>query len=382
MHKDEHPEYKYRPRRRPKGIKRGYTSPNAFEAPTMMVSPVAAAVGKPYTVSTSWARILHQPDGDINVPRAEAPTIVYGSDGTQYYAISKGTTFPHQLLSQAQTGSVIVSPTHIQQQHGVATGSIASSSTNSYPSYVTVPLPATSTAIFHPVAIPVQGMHTPAFVLRPPYNSSSIYAPTVLNSPTSTTAASVAYHPVEQRTTEVQAPTQQLASKAESTNTIVKTPDGETIVIIQRPLDGSIPLQVRDGTLTVASTNTLSVVAHPQYITSSPVAGQQLYHLQPYHFQQVQQQHIQQHQLPGQSQSLQRHQATVQSSQRNQIIVNQAVSIEEADQQIRSMYVQESDIHPQEVILRQHEKQDNVENSSSIPASHCKLELVTQEATS
>ena len=130
-------------------------------------------------------------------------------------------------------------------------------------------MPATSTAIFHPVAIPVQGVHTPAYVLRPPYPGSTVYQPTMVQPVTTTTGSAgtgvpatipVAYHNIAD--TRVEA-AQAAISKTESTNTIVKTPDGETIVIIQRPMEGAVPMQLnKDGT--VAAANTVAVAGHPQ----------------------------------------------------------------------------------------------------------------------
>lgn len=269
-HKDEHPEYKYRPRRRPKGVKRGYNSP------TMMMSPSGTPAGKPYAFPTQWARVIHTSDGEtITSPRAEAPQIIYGADGTQYYAVPKGASFPPTMASPG--GSVIVSPTQVaqpQQITNVAAPSAAAapattvaSSTN-YPAYVTVPIPATSTAIFHPVAIPVQGVHTPAFVLRPPYHGSTVYSPMIHPATTTTgssgtvaTTVPVAYQSIEHRTIETQTQSA-LATKTESTNTIVKTPDGETIVIIQRPMEGAVPIQLKEGS--PATSNTVAVAGQPQ----------------------------------------------------------------------------------------------------------------------
>eukprot|EP00111_Clytia_hemisphaerica_P005365 TCONS_00015508-protein len=278
-HKDEHPEYKYRPRRRPKGGKRGYNA-----TPTMMVSPSGAVGGKPYAVPTQWARVVQTAEGETTItsPRPEAvtPQIIYGADGTQYYAVPKASFAPSMVAPSATAagGSVIVSPTQVaapqQIPHQVAaaaptasagTATATTTSSTNYPAFVTVPMPATSTAIFHPVAIPVQGVHTPAYVLRPPYPGSTMYQPTMVQSVATTTTGSaatgvpagtipIAYHNIAD--TRIDAATHAAISKAEGTNTIVKTPDGETIVIIQRPMEGAVPMQLnKDGT----------VAAHPQY---------------------------------------------------------------------------------------------------------------------
>lgn len=270
MHKDEHPEYKYRPRRRPKGIKRGYN------APTMMMA--AGIPAKPYAIPANWARVINTTDGEAiaSAPRADAAQIVYATDGTQYYAIAKGTGFTPSMT--APGGSVIVSPTQVAAAPQAVQPSTAT--TTNYPAYVTVPLPATSTAIFHPVAIPVQGVHTPAFVLRPPYHGASAYSPTILQTATTTSAASVipiAYPNVEQKTLETQ--TQQTI-KTETTNTIVKTQDGETIVIIQRPMEGAtVPIQLRDA----ATANGLSVAGQPiiqsQQIVQAATPQQEIKHI-------------------------------------------------------------------------------------------------------
>jgi len=264
-HKDEHPEYKYRPRRRPKGVKRGYNSP------TMMMSPTGTAVGKPYAIPTQWARVVHTAEGEaIASPRAEAPQIIYGADGTQYYAVPKASFAP--TMATPVGGSVIVSPTQVAAPHQIAnvaaapaSASTTATATTNYPAYVTVPIPATSTAIFHPVAIPVQGVHTPAFVLRPPYPGSTVYSP-MLHPATTTTAVTgssipVAYQNIEHRAIEAQTRAAGVATKTESTNTIVKTPDGETIVIIQRPMEGAVPIQLKDATQ--ATSNAVALQGHP-----------------------------------------------------------------------------------------------------------------------
>jgi len=267
MHKDEHPEYKYRPRRRPKGIKRGYN------APALMMA--AGVPGKPYSIPANWSRVIHTADGEAIAQRVEAPQIVYATDGTQYYAVAKGTGFTPTMAGPG--GSVIVSPNQVPTQ----VSSTASSS--NYPAYVTVPIPATSTAIFHPVAIPVQGVHTPAFVLRPSYHGSSIYSPTILQTAVTSTAAStlpITYQNIEHRTIETQ--TQQ-AIKQENNHTIIKTPDGETIVIIQRPMEGAtVPLQLRDGTNGLVSAQSL---LQPHLVQATQQA--QLVHAVPAHTQLV-----------------------------------------------------------------------------------------------
>lgn len=264
-HKDEHPEYKYRPRRKSKGVKRGYN------APTMMMSPAAGVGGKPYAIPTQWTRVIQTAEGESIAasPRAETPQIIYTADGTQYYAVGKaGTSGFTPTMSAHPSGSVIIPPTQVatpQQLANVAAATTTTPTTN-YPAYVTVPIPATSTAIFHPVAIPVQGVHTPAFVLRPPgYPGSTVYSPTILHPATTNTTAAVplAYQNIDHRTT-IET---QTATKTESTNTIVKTADGETIVIIQRPMDGAVP----------STTTALSVATQPhifqQHIVHQPAGA-------------------------------------------------------------------------------------------------------------
>lgn len=224
----------------------------------MMMSPTAVP-GKPYAVPTQWARVVQTQEGEpITSPRAEAPQIIYGADGTQYYAVPKGAAGFTPTMATPPGGSVIVSPTQVGAPQQVTNVAATTATTTNYPAYVTVPIPATSTAIFHPVAIPVQGVHTPAFVIRPPYPGSTVYSPTILHPATTSTpsAVPVAYQNMEHRTIEAQA-------KTESTNTIVKTPDGETIVIIQRPMEsgGAVPVQLKEAA--TATSNALTVGAHP-----------------------------------------------------------------------------------------------------------------------
>lgn len=241
-------------------MKRGYNTPS------MMVSQ--SVPGKPYAVPANWARVIHTSDGEaVTSPRGEAPQIVYATDGTQYYAVAKGSGFTPTMAGQ-HGGSVIVSPGPVAAQaspQGMANGVATSTATTNYPAYVTVPIPATSTAIFHPVAIPVQGIHTPAFVLRPPYHGTSVYSPNVIHTTTTTAAGHSPipiYQNVEHRTIETQ--TAQTV-KGESTNTIVKTPDGETIVIIQRPMEGAYPI----------GSNGIPIgVAQPQIIKQHYVTSQ------------------------------------------------------------------------------------------------------------
>ncbi|XP_057306473.1 transcription factor SOX-14-like [Hydractinia symbiolongicarpus] len=268
LHKDEHPEYKYRPRRRPKGMKRGYNTP------TMMMSPTAVP-GKPYAVPANWARVIHTTEGEvISSPRVEGTQIVYATDGTQYYAVAKGSGFT-PTMAAPHGGSVIVSPTQVTPQQAIANTNAATTSSN-YPAYVTVPIPATSTAIFHPVAIPVQGVHTPAFVLRPPYHAGTVYSPTVLQTATTTSTSGIpiAYQSIEHRT--IETPTQATV-KTEGANRILKTPEGETIVIIQRPVE-SIPVHVKEGS--AVTTNGLAMTAQPhiiqQHIVHQPPPSQEI----------------------------------------------------------------------------------------------------------
>ena len=266
MHKDEHPEYKYRPRRRPKGMKRGYNTP------AMMMSPTCVP-GKPYAVPANWARIIHASDGEaVTSPRTDSAQIVYATDGTQYYAVAKGSGFTPTMVPPPG-GSIIVSPTQMPHQTHFNVPSATTSASN-YPAYVTVPIPATSTAIFHPVAIPVQGVHTPAFVLRPPYHGNNVYSPTLLHSTTTTSPSAIplVYQNIEHRTIETQTQAA-ISTKTESTNTIVKTPDGETIVIIQRPMEvAAVPLQIREGSTITA--NGITVAAQPQIIQQHHIVHQ------------------------------------------------------------------------------------------------------------
>lgn len=224
------------------------------------------AASKPYAMPTQWARMI-TPEGEtISSSRQEVhqapthitPQIIYGADGTQYYAVPKASFAPTMATPG---GSVIVSPTQVasphHQLHSTSSPSTTAATSN-YPAFVTVPISAAgNTAIFHPVAIPVQGMHTPAYVLRPPYSGSTMYQPMV--HPVSTTSAGV-YHSIAEHRA-IEATAQAVGAKTESTNTIVKTHDGETIVIIQRPVEGGMPVHLKEGA--TATANNVAVAGHP-----------------------------------------------------------------------------------------------------------------------
>lgn len=216
--------------------------------------------GKPYTIPTQWTRMITSEGETIASPRPEAvtPQIIYGADGTQYYAVPKASFAPSMAT---QGGSVIVSPNQVaapQQLHSTLAASTTTSTAN-YPAFVTVPISGASTAIFHPVAIPVQGVHTPAFVLRPPYSGSTVYQPLV--HPQSTTTTTGVYQNISDHRA-IEATAQAIGAKTESTNTIVKTPDGETIVIIQRPVEGGIPVQLKEGA--TATANNIAIAGQSQ----------------------------------------------------------------------------------------------------------------------
>ena len=220
----------------------------------MIMSPTAT--GKPYTYPSNWARIVHAPENENMIsPRAEAAQIVYATDGMQYYAVQKGSGFT-PTMAHHHGNSVIVSPTNqVTTNQPITLVQSTSVPTSNYPAYVTVPMPATSTAIFHPIAIPVQGVHTPAFVLRSSYPGGNILSPSGIP---------ITYHNIDHRTIESQMQSNQ-HMKTESTNTIVKTPDGETIVIIQRPIDGHVvPFQLRE--VPTGATSTITVVPQSQVI--------------------------------------------------------------------------------------------------------------------
>ena len=91
----------------------------------MLVSPTQIQAGKPYAVNAAgWARVVQQ-DGStaeiIQAPRTEmAPQIVYGTDGTQYYAIPKGATIHPSLLGQG--APIIIPQQHLQQPQQVNRG--------------------------------------------------------------------------------------------------------------------------------------------------------------------------------------------------------------------------------------------------------------------
>ena len=249
-------------------MKRGYNTPS------MMVSQ--SVPGKPYAVPSNWARVVHTTDGEatmtpIRTAGEPAPAqIIYATDGTQYYAVAKGSGFspPTTINAQPASGAsqFILSPQPVasspapQQQLVAASingASTPTTPTTNYPAYVTVPLPNTSTAIFQPVAIPVHGMQgipPGAFIIRQPYpGQTPVYAsPTVLHTsaqspaPAATSPVPI-YQSIEQRTIETQTAAAAATVKQESTNTIVKTPDGETIVIIQRPMEGGYPFTTTNG---------------------------------------------------------------------------------------------------------------------------------------
>jgi len=175
-HKNEHPEYKYRPRRRPKlkGIGK-----RAYSAPSMMTNHV----GKPsFVAPIPWQSpqldaSKTRDDGTIDV-KVSTPTMT----GKHVYSPT--------LFTAGTPGSVIVPPGQVPPVPPLVSNlsSLGSPVNPSYPTYVTVPIPATSTAIFQPVAIPVHGMtgvqavHTPAYILRQPF-SGGMFGPTVIQSP-------------------------------------------------------------------------------------------------------------------------------------------------------------------------------------------------------
>eukprot|EP00795_Rhopilema_esculentum_P011884 gene11884-2436_t len=193
-HKNEHPEYKYRPRRRPKlkGVGK-----RTYSAPSMMTN-----IGKPsFVAPIPWQSHLEskpRDDGSLDM-KVSTPTMA----GKQVYSPT--------IFTTGTPGSVIVPPGQVPPVPPLVSnlGSLGSPVNPSYPTYVTVPIPATSTAIFQPVAIPVHGMtgvqavHTPAYILRQPF-SGGMFGPTVIQSPHPSFAAVTN---LEQRTVETQTQT-------------------------------------------------------------------------------------------------------------------------------------------------------------------------------
>lgn len=194
-HKNEHPEYKYRPRRRPKlkGIGK-----RTYSAPSMMTNHV----GKPSFVapipwqSSQLDMSKTRDDGTIDV-KVNTPTMT----GKHVYSPT--------LFTAGTPGSVIVPPGQVPPVPPLVSNltSLGSPVNPSYPTYVTVPIPATSTAIFQPVAIPVHGMtgvqavHTPAYILRQPF-SGGMFGPTVIQSshPSFAGVANLEHRTVETQT--------------------------------------------------------------------------------------------------------------------------------------------------------------------------------------
>ncbi len=187
-HKNEHPEYKYRPRRRPK--LRGKAI-RAYSAPSMMTSSIA----KPsFVAPISWQHPgiegKQREDGTIDVK------ISSGQQGSKQLPVFS------PVLASGSPGSVIVPPGQVPPVPPLVSNltSLGSPGNPSYPAYVTVPIPATSTTIFQPVAIPVHGVHTPAYILRQPFGGG-MFAPTMLQSNHPSLAAASS---LEQRTVETQ----------------------------------------------------------------------------------------------------------------------------------------------------------------------------------
>ncbi len=190
-HKNEHPEYKYRPRRRPKLKGMGKRT---YSAPSMMTS-----IAKPsFVAPISW----QHPHIDSK-PREEG-----NADGK----VGNSPTSVKHLYSSAvftpgNPGSVIVPPGQVPPVPPLVSNfsSLGSPVNPSYPAYVTVPIPATSTTIFQPVAIPVHGVqavHTPAYILRQPFGGG-MFAPTLIQQQGQPPAATVVSN-LEQRTVETQ----------------------------------------------------------------------------------------------------------------------------------------------------------------------------------
>ena len=239
-HKNEHPEYKYRPRRRPKlkGIGK-----RTYSAPSMMTNHV----GKPsFVAPIPW----QSPQLDTNKTR---------DDGTIDVKVSTPTmagkhVYSPTLFTAGTPGSVIVPPGQVPPVPPLVSNlsSLGSPVNPSYPTYVTVPIPATSTAIFQPVAIPVHGMtgvqavHTPAYILRQPF-SGGMFGPTVIQSshPSFAGVASLEHRTVETQTQttpkdgevskeiEGQASVETQDDQATHANVHVGTPIGEKVVLEQ-----------------------------------------------------------------------------------------------------------------------------------------------------
>ena len=79
--------------------------------------------------------------------------------------------------------------------------------------------------------------------------------------PQSTTTTTGVYQNISDHRA-IEATAHAIGAKTESTNTIVKTPDGETIVIIQRPVEGGIPVQLKEGA--TATANNIAIAGQPQ----------------------------------------------------------------------------------------------------------------------
>eukprot|EP00794_Sanderia_malayensis_P005662 gene5662-6358_t len=199
-HKNEHPEYKYRPRRRPKlkGIGK-----RAYSAPSMMTN-----IGKTFVAPISWQHPHHiesKPRDDVSADGKIPNSPITGSKQQQLY--SSGAVL---ASGGSQGGSVIVPPGQVPPVPPLVSNlsSLGSPGNPSYPAYVTVPIPATSTTIFQPVAIPVHGgvqaVHTPAYILRPPFGGGMFAAPTLIQQPGGQHQLAGIPTNLEQRTVETQ----------------------------------------------------------------------------------------------------------------------------------------------------------------------------------
>ena len=220
-HKNEHPEYKYRPRRRPKLKGMGKRT---YSAPSMMTQ-----FGKPsFVAPIPWQnpQVESKPreDGTVDI-KINTPTMA----GKQLYS-------PTILTAAgAPAGSVIVPPGQVPPVPPLVSNlsSLASPVNPSYPTYVTVPIPATSTAIFQPVAIPVHGMtgvqavHTPAYILRQPF-SGGMFGPTVIQSTTHPSFTAVSS--LEHRTVETQTQTTSTRDNEDGSDKSDKE-DQQTVVV-------------------------------------------------------------------------------------------------------------------------------------------------------
>ena len=212
-HKNEHPEYKYRPRRRPKMKEIGK---RAYSAPSMMTN-----LSKPSFVSSiPWQ---HQQFENKREDGSSDPKISMMA-GKQMYSPA--------MFTAGTPGSVIVPPGQVPPVPPLVSNlsSLGSPGNPSYPAYVTVPIPATSTTIFQPVAIPVHGIqqamnvHTPAYIFRQPFGNG-MFAPTMIhpNHPGLATISNL-----EQRTVETQTNPSQARDCSESNDIDCQTSSPES----------------------------------------------------------------------------------------------------------------------------------------------------------